>query len=153
MASGTDQGDDEFRERYRELLEELRTVLPGVQVLLGFLLMVPFNGRFSEVDTVGRTLYLVALLGAAASTLVFLTPTALHRVLPREERRTRVHAGVRVALAGMVLLAVSMAAALALVVRFIFETDLLAWSLGAGIAVGAAALWWLVPTAVLDRQD
>ena len=38
-----------------ELLNELRVVMPGVQVLFGFLLTVPFQQRFAEVDDFQRT--------------------------------------------------------------------------------------------------
>src|SRR5829696_888380 len=34
-----------------ELLQELRVVLPGVQVLFAFLLTVPFNQRFTELTS------------------------------------------------------------------------------------------------------
>jgi hypothetical protein len=49
-----DQEKDEERQRYSELLGELRTVIPGVQVLFAFLLTVPFSSRFEQVDRVGR---------------------------------------------------------------------------------------------------
>lgn len=140
--------DEELRERYRELLEELRTVLPGAQVLFGFLLMVPFNRRFTELDDTGRALFMVALVGTATAILVFLTPAALHRVLPRESRRLRVTTGARISMVGMALLAGSMAAAMVLLVRFIFEADLLGWTLGAAIGVAASLLWWGLPAAL-----
>lgn len=34
-----------------ELLTELRVALPGVQVLFGFLLIVPFSARWERVTT------------------------------------------------------------------------------------------------------
>ena len=71
--------DEEARERYRELLEELRTIIPGVQVLFGFLLTVPFSARFDRLDDLGRDLYSVVLAGVALAIVVFLTPAAIHR--------------------------------------------------------------------------
>ena len=44
-----------------ELLNELRILLPGVQVLFAFLLTVPFNTGFSNATTFHRSLLLVAL--------------------------------------------------------------------------------------------
>lgn len=44
--SEDDRVKDEDRERYIELLGELRTVIPGVQVLFAFLLTAPFSSRF-----------------------------------------------------------------------------------------------------------
>lgn len=37
-----------------ELLNELRVALPGVQVLFAFLLVVPFNQRFSSTTAFQR---------------------------------------------------------------------------------------------------
>ncbi len=36
-----------------ELLAELRVILPGTQILFGFLLAVPFSARYTEVTEVG----------------------------------------------------------------------------------------------------
>jgi hypothetical protein len=44
----------ELRDRYYGLLQELRVVLPGVQVLVAFLLTAPFATRFGQVDDAGR---------------------------------------------------------------------------------------------------
>ncbi len=46
-------GENEHERRTREmgeLLQELRVVLPGVQVLFAFLLVVPFAARLESVS-------------------------------------------------------------------------------------------------------
>jgi len=48
-----------------ELLQELRVALPGVQVLLAFLLTVPFNARFEVLGTEDRAVFFVGVLSAA----------------------------------------------------------------------------------------
>ena len=45
-----------------ELLQELRVVLPGVQVLFAFLLTVPFSARFGEVSTLEQTFFFGTLV-------------------------------------------------------------------------------------------
>jgi hypothetical protein len=50
-----------------ELLQELRIVLPGVQVLFAFLLTVPFAARFTELTAVQRYVFFGTLLCTAAS--------------------------------------------------------------------------------------
>ncbi len=113
--------DEEERERYRELLEELRTILPGAQVLLAFLLTVPFSAGFAEVDQTGKMVYLVALASVAAATVLFFAPAAHHRVADDVERSVRVRYGVRTQLFGLALVAVGVAAGLLLVVRFLYD--------------------------------
>jgi MFS family permease len=138
--------EEELRERYQELLEEVRVVLPGVQVLFAFLLTSPFADRFSELDTVGVRAYAVALLATAASTIIFVAPTAYHRIAPRKDRRTRLHTAVRLVVIGLATLALAISVSVFVVARFVFGT-LTGVVLGGLVAVGAAALWWALPRA------
>jgi hypothetical protein len=143
-----DESDDESRERYRELLEELRTIMPGAQVLLGFLLTVPFASGFAEVDDLGKRVYLVALVAVAMATVLFLAPAAYHRVAQDADRQRRIRFGVHMQLAGLVLVALGISAGLFVVVRFL--TD---WRLALAVSLGVAALctvMWLVRPAA-DR--
>jgi hypothetical protein len=135
---------DEERSRYRELLEELRTILPGVQVLFAFLLTAPFSRRFTELDEFGRDLYGVALIGVALATVIFLAPTSYHRVAPRRLRANRLRTAIRLTVAGMFVLAVSVLVAVLAVMRFVFGSGVatLTVSALAGILV---TLWYLVP--------
>jgi len=40
---------EQLNRQLGELLQELRVAMPGVQILFGFLLAVPFNQRLSEL--------------------------------------------------------------------------------------------------------
>ncbi|MEX2532681.1 MAG: DUF6328 family protein, partial [Nitriliruptoraceae bacterium] len=60
--AGSSKADEEqLRDRYREALDQYRTILPGVQVLLAFLLTVPFTQRFEQLDDLGHQLFMVAI--------------------------------------------------------------------------------------------
>lgn len=59
----------------------------GTQLLSGFLLAVAFQPRFSDLDALQRTLYLVLVICAAVATLLALTPVVMHRALFRERRK------------------------------------------------------------------
>lgn len=64
---------DELRDRDYGLLQELRVVLPGVQVLVAFLLTMPFAQRFVRLDAFGKSMFGVALVcGATTSAMVGL---------------------------------------------------------------------------------
>jgi ACR3 family arsenite efflux pump ArsB len=75
------QEDDEQpnEKQFSELLQELRVGLPGVQVLLAFLLVVPFNSGFSQLDDRDRAIYGIAVLAAAVATIFLIAPSAHHR--------------------------------------------------------------------------
>ena len=47
---------------YSELLQELRVAQTGVQILFAFLLTIPFQQRFNDIDAFQRTVYVVTLL-------------------------------------------------------------------------------------------
>ncbi|MBW3620608.1 MAG: hypothetical protein KY461_10210 [Actinobacteria bacterium] len=134
----------EERERYRELLEELRTIIPGVQVLFAFLFIAPFNRRFDQIDDLGRVLYLVALSAAALAIVLFLTPASYHRITPRSQRAERIRLAVKLTVAGMLSVAVAMTSAIVMVVRFEFSGDP-AVVVGAGLATAFAVLWYGLP--------
>jgi amino acid transporter len=136
--------EEELRERYREVLEEYRTILPGVQVLLAFLLTVPFSQRFEELDDLSRDLFMVAIASTAIAMLLFLTPTAFHRIAPEANREQRVRLAVRATVAGMLAVATSVVTAILVVSRFIYDDTVAAWVTG-GILGLAITLWFLLP--------
>lgn len=135
---------EQQRDRYRELLEELRTVLPGVQVLFAFLLTAPFSQRFAELDAVGRDWFAVAIVSAGVSTVMFLSPTSYHRIAPRADRYRRLRLAVRFQMLGMAALAVAMSSALFVVGRHIYGTRE-GIMIAAVTAVGAVLLWYALP--------
>ena len=63
-----------------ELLGELRVVMPGVQVLFAFLLVVPFNQRWVSVTKFQEKIYFVTLLCAAAASAFLIAPSVQHRI-------------------------------------------------------------------------
>ncbi len=138
--------EEELRERYQELLEEVRVVLPGVQVLFAFLLTSPFSSRFPELDAVGERAYAVALVATAASTIIMVAPTAYHRIAPRKDRRTRLQTAVRLVVVGLATLALAISVSVFVVARFVFDTTT-GIVLGSVVALGAGALWWALPRA------
>ena len=150
-ASGTagsadlsDADQEKLRDRYREALEEYRTILPGVQVLLAFLLTVPFSQRFEQLDDFGRDLFMLAIVSTAIAMLLFLMPTAFHRIAPDADREQRVRLAVRATVAGMMAVATSVVTAIFVVTRFVYDDTVAAVVAGSILAL-AVTLWFLLP--------
>jgi hypothetical protein len=127
------------------LLQELRVVLTGVQLLTGFLLTLPFQQRFAELDHELRLLYLATVGCSIAATVLLTTPVALHRITFRRHMlRKLVAVSHRVTMIGLLLLG----AALSGVATLVF--DVIAGR-GAGVAAGVATatawvtLWVALP--------
>lgn len=145
--------DEEERVRYRELLEELRTIIPGAQVLFAFLLTVPFASRFSGVDELGKIAFTASLMAVTGATVLFTAPAAYHRLADRTDRRGRLRFGVRTVLIGLVLLAISVTCAVFVVVRFLFDSTVLGAALAIATAISAATAWYALPVQARDRSS
>ncbi|MDX6538923.1 MAG: hypothetical protein QOI71_533 [Gaiellales bacterium] len=128
-----------------QLLQELRVVLPGVQVLFAFLLAVPFSSRFGKVDSFERDVYFVALLLSAIAVAALMAPSIQHRILfRREQKRYLVAVGSALTIAGMTALALAIVLSLVLVAHFLFGSGA-AWAAG-GLAFAAfGVLWYALP--------
>jgi hypothetical protein len=74
---------------WNELMQELRVMQTGTQILSGFLLAVAFQPRFAELDDLQRALYVTLVLLAATATVLALTPVGLHRMLFQERRKSQ----------------------------------------------------------------
>jgi hypothetical protein len=128
-----------------ELLQEVRVVQTGVQVLFAFLLTVPFSSRFDAITSFQRGVYFAALAGAAAASVLLLAPTALHRILFRlGQKEYMVEVSNRLTLGGLVATAVAMIAAMLLVSDVMFGTGV-ALVIAVMTAVAFAVVWALVP--------
>lgn len=75
---------DQLDRNWNEILQELRVTQTGTQILMGFLLTIPFQGRFAELETGQRVIYLVLVAFAALATILALAPVSLHRALFRQ---------------------------------------------------------------------
>lgn len=114
------QRDETSAERmdrnWSELLQELRVTQTGVQLLSGFLLTLPFQSRFPELDTVQRVMYLSAVVLATIATGLLIAPVAAHRLLFRQhEKDVVVEAANRLAKAGLVALGLTVTMVLGLI--------------------------------------
>ena len=134
-----------------QLMQELRVALPGVQVLFAFLLVVPFNTRFTELSALQRDIYLVALMCSGLASALLIAPSVHHRVLFHRRRKSElVHLGSRLAIAGMLLLAAALTSAVALIASFIFTTTV-ALLLTVGTALVFGVTWLGLPLWLRER--
>jgi hypothetical protein len=132
-----------------ELLNELRVVLPGAQVLFAFLLVLPFTTRVRLTDP-QRDVYFAAFLCTAIGTALLMAPSANHRLRFREYDKERMlFLFNRLTIAGTGFLA----AAISLVVYVV--ADVLFAQPAAGVIAGAMAgwialIWYVLP--LLQRR-
>ena len=117
----TEEEQERLNRRLLELLNEIRVAMPGVQVLFGFLLAVPFQQRFAAATAFQRDVYFFTLVSAALATALFIAPIAYHRVMLGEgERPHIIRLGTRLLILGLVALTLAMNGAVLLVVDVLF---------------------------------
>jgi hypothetical protein len=128
-----------------ELLQEVRVVQTGVQVLFAFLLTVPLAARFTALTAFERGTYFATLLVTGAAAVLLIAPTAYHRIIFRlGDKEHLVQVANRFTLAGLFCVALSMVGALLLVTDLLFS-GVAAVATTAMAAFACLVLWCLVP--------
>jgi Family of unknown function (DUF6328) len=151
---GRDESAAERRDRELiELLNELRVTLPGIQVLLAFMLTIPFSQRFPRLTPFQRDTFVVALLTITCATVLLITPTAYHRL--RWRRRDKEHLLVtsnRLAIVGLALLGLGLAEVIFLIMEVLTSTPV-AVVLSLATLVLVAGLWFVIPLLRGSREE
>lgn len=138
-----------------ELLQELRVALPGVQVLFAFLLTMPFSQGFARMTTLQRDLYFAILLATAVTSVLFIAPSAYHRIRWRDyDKEQLLVTSTRLSILGIVLLAVAVAGAVYLISDVMFGAGV-AGAATAGIAAVLVWFWFGLPLSrkVRDQRE
>jgi hypothetical protein len=133
-------------------LEEARTVVPGVQALFGFQLIVAFHPRFETLDWTLKGAHLAALVAIAASMALIMAPAAYHR---QAERGTVSRHFADLASGLIAWAMVPLMAAVSLDIFLVSTVVLPSKVLSVVIALGVAALFaglWLVFPLLQRRQ-
>ncbi|MCW6005609.1 amine oxidase [Micromonospora sp. CPCC 205371] len=122
---------------FADLLQELRVAQTGVQILFAFLLILPFSAEFPKATNFQRDVYVVALLSAAGSAALIISPVAFHRALFRLGRKPElVRFAHTMATGGLAFTLVSMVASVLLITDFLLSRPV------AFVLSGATALWF-----------
>ncbi|WP_316763437.1 DUF6328 family protein [Streptomyces herbicida] len=128
-----------------ELLQELRVLQTGVQILFAFLLGVAFTSRFPQLTAFQRDTYVVTLLLTVITSAVLATPVALHRGLFQRGVKPRIVAlSSLYAEVGLAFLALALNGAVLLLMDLVLGR-IAAITITTATTVMFAGLWFLVP--------
>ncbi len=135
-----------------ELLNELRVALPGVQMLFGFMLAVPFTQRFGSLSDRQRLLFYIAFLATASASICFITPTSFHRITwQRGVKGRMLRISSRLAIAGTVFLGVAIGCVVGFLSSYLYNS-VLASILTAVVFTMIAVLWYTIPLVLRERR-
>jgi membrane-bound acyltransferase YfiQ involved in biofilm formation len=141
-ADRSEEEQERLNRQMMELLNELRVAMPGVQILFGFLLTVPFQQRFARVNDFQETVYFVTLVAAAVAAAFLIAPSAYHRVMfEQHDKPNIIRIGTAQLLIGLAALALAMNGAVLLVTDVLFDAGTVVVTV-ALLATIYVALWF-----------
>ncbi len=140
--------------KIKHVLTEDRMVLPGAQALLGFQLAVTLMASFEKTSAALQGVHLAALAAVAVAVILLMTPAAYHRIVDHGEETERFY---RVAsafvLAGMVAVAVGLAADLYVVAEKVLDSPAVAGAVAAAALATCLGLWFGLTLALRARRS
>jgi hypothetical protein len=147
VAPVSPQEGSDFEREWTEIVNELRVALPGVQLLFGFLLAAPFTESFRRLGDVLRYGYFFCFLSTTTSCAFLIAPSVYHRLHWRRDvldKELMLRTCNRLAIAGIVLLALAMISAV-----YIISVAIAGRGAAVPITVLAgllfSALWFALP--------
>jgi hypothetical protein len=148
-SDGRDETPNERADRnWNELLQELRVMQTGTQILTGFLLAVAFQPRFTDMDEFQRDLYVVLVGLAALATILALAPVGMHRAFFGLRRKPElVKIADRIVTIDLVVIGTLTIGVTLLIVDFTVNRSAGIVALFASL-VGVVALWLVLPRVV-----
>src|SRR4029450_11859459 len=162
QASRDSEGDDPTRNEteherldrnWNELLQELRVTQTGIQILTGFLLTLPFQQRFVELDEFQRNVFLVTVSLSAAATGMIIAPVSFHRVVFRkQEKPLLVRASDIFARAGLILLALAVSC-VALLIFDVVVGRLAGFLASSSLLALFVLCWFIAPLALMRARE
>lgn len=139
---GRDETPVEKADRnWTDILQELRAVQTGTQIITGFLLAVAFQPRFEDLEAYERGLYLVLVVLAGFATVLGLAPVIMHRQLFGLRQKERlVQSANRLLLALLVVVSLLAAGVTSLI--FDVVVDRTAGFIALGVALAVLVVFW-----------
>ncbi len=144
----SERGETEIQRldrNWNSLLQELRVVQTGVQLLTGFLLTLPFQQRFDVLGPDMRNAYLATVGLSVSATVLLIAPVSIHRLLFRRHRlQVLVSAAHRCAYAGLALLGLALTGMTIIIFAAVSGRNA-AFIAGGCALVMFTFFWWVLP--------
>ena len=134
-----------------DMLQELRILLQGAQVLTAFLIVVPFNQGFDKVHDFEKWVYTATFICSIASLIFFSAPAAHHRLArPLLNRVLFKLFATRMILVGLVFLSFALILVTQLVVSQVIG-PIVSIFVTIFVSLIILVIWWLFPLTHKER--
>ena len=146
LKDNRDGADESLKDDMRNMLEEARMILPGIQALIGFQTMAVFNSRFENLPVPIAAAYLVALGLLILAMGLLMTPAAYHRLAERGRvSRRMIDLSSKFITSGMVPLMLAFAIDAYVVIMAAIDNPGVAAAGAIGTVLLLGGLWFLFP--------
>ena len=150
---GHAKDDDHDKEDLNDLLQELRILLQGVQVLTAFLVILPFNQGFEKIEEIEKWVYLATFVCSVTGLVLFSAPAAHHRLArPLMDRVRFKEFATRMTIVGLVPSSLALVLATQLVVAQVLG-NVQSLVVALIIAVLIGVFWWILPLAHKEKEQ
>ncbi|NNE12143.1 MAG: hypothetical protein HKN41_07860 [Ilumatobacter sp.] len=156
-AARTGAADTDVDERFRALLEGIRTSLPGVQVLFAFLLTAPLQSRFSDLSTNEKVWFAIAFYSSGLASVLLIAPSVHQRFRApvsglKRQSHTHLMIATWVTIVGTVAMGVAIFATTFLVSLIVFG-DTVAATATALLAAATVWSWAYLPLVTFPKTS
>ncbi|NKX53059.1 DUF6328 family protein [Arthrobacter mobilis] len=137
--------EEKLDRNWNDLLQELRVMQTGAQIITAFLMTLPFQNRFDDLEDYQVGLYIALLVFSALMTGLILAPVAIHRKLfGLHVKDATVAQGHRIVKAAVLGIGVMATGCVAFIVDVV-AGDRLALIIGGAVLVVMVGLLWILP--------
>ena len=144
----------ELKDVLRNVLEEARMVLPGIQALFGFQLVAVFNAAFKDIPVVDRFLHFIALMLTIGAIGCLMAPASYHRQVERGcVSQQFIDYASKLLCIGMIPLLLSIALDTYVVCNAITEAPWIACVASVLTLLLLSTLWYVVPSMRRKEHD
>ncbi|WP_435971610.1 DUF6328 family protein [Streptomyces sp. Qhu_M48] len=150
---GRDETADERADRqWQDLMQEIRVVQTGVQILFGFLLTVAFTPRFESLGSTDKGIYVLTVILGSLATGALIGPVSFHRIVAgRQIKHRAVVWASRLTFIGILLLLATLTSSLFLILRVATDDALVPWLVG-GVLAWYLLCWFALPLWARERH-
>jgi hypothetical protein len=129
----------------RDIIEEARCILPGLQAVFGFQTIAVFNERFNDLALYAQACHMAGLALMVIAMALLMTPAVYYRAQHGEATSHMVKVSRKAIRLALIPLAVGLSLDMLTVVSL--ATDLLSISIAAAVAslLLFVGLWYLIP--------
>jgi len=155
MSATSDDKEEPIELQTTYVLEEGRMVVPGVQTLFGFQLIVVFNAGFAlYLSRAERITHLAALVLVAIAMTLLMAPAAYHRqVLPRTLTARFVDISTKLLAVSFAPLAAGIVLDTYLIARVILDSSAQAVLVATFLGWVLAVAWFVWPQLAKARRE